>query len=116
MSSTRRQATDAPMNTVSQMLLALIYPMVLGLNRIETVSFRRSNGSFLYLTGLPGFPDPQTLRRFLRKAPGPFPGTVAPRQRSTAAEIQPLARAPLASRLRPGQHGGDRVRKAARCR
>ena len=36
MSSTRRQATNAPMNTVSQILLALIYPMVLGLDRIQT--------------------------------------------------------------------------------
>ena len=58
--------------TVSQILLALIYPIVLGLDRIETASFLRSNGTFKYLTGLPGFPDPQTLRRFLRKAPGHF--------------------------------------------
>src|ERR1035437_2384627 len=50
------------------MLLALIYPIILGLDRIETASFLRSNGTFQYLTGLPGFPDPQTLRRFLRKA------------------------------------------------
>ena len=28
-----------------------------------------SNGTFQYLTGLPGFPDPQTLRRFLLNAP-----------------------------------------------
>jgi len=56
--------------SVSQMLLALIYPIVFGLDRIETASFLRSNGTFQYLAGLPGFPDPQTLRRFLRKAPG----------------------------------------------
>jgi hypothetical protein len=42
---------------------------VLGLDRIETASLLRSNGTFQYLTGLPGFPDPQTLRRFLRKDP-----------------------------------------------
>jgi hypothetical protein len=42
---------------------------VLGLDRIETASLLRSNGTFQYLTGLPGFPDPQTLRRFLRKGP-----------------------------------------------
>ncbi len=58
--------------TVSQMLLALIYPIVLGLDLNETASFLRSNGTFQYLTGLPGFPDPQTLRRHLRKAPGHF--------------------------------------------
>lgn len=51
------------------MLLALVYPIILGLDRIETASFLRSNGTFQYLTGLPGFPDPQTLRRFLLNAP-----------------------------------------------
>src|SRR6266404_8726194 len=55
--------------SVSQILLALIYPIVLGLDRIETASLLRSNGTFQYLTGLPSFPDPQTLRRFLLNAP-----------------------------------------------
>jgi Transposase DDE domain group 1/Transposase domain (DUF772) len=55
--------------SVSQMLLALIYPIILGLDRIETAKLLRSNGTFQYLTGLPSFPDPQTLRRFLRNAP-----------------------------------------------
>lgn len=53
--------------SISQMLLALVYPIVLGLDRIETASLLRANGTFQYLTGLPSFPDPQTLRRFLRK-------------------------------------------------
>jgi hypothetical protein len=55
--------------SVSQILLALIYPIILGLDRIETASLLRSNGTFQYLTGLPSFPDPQTLRRFLLNAP-----------------------------------------------
>ena len=55
--------------TVSQMILALVYPIILGLDRIEAASFLRSNGTFQYLTGLPNFPDPQTLRRFLLHAP-----------------------------------------------
>ena len=55
--------------SVSQMLLALVYPIVLGLDRIETASLLRSNGTFQYRTGLPSFPDPQTLRRFLLNAP-----------------------------------------------
>ena len=55
--------------SVPQMILALVYPVLLGLDRIETASFLRSNGTFQYLTGLPSFPDPQTLRRFLRNAP-----------------------------------------------
>ena len=55
--------------SVSQMLLALVYPIVLGLDRIETSALLRSNGTFQYLTGLQSFPDPQTLRRFLHHAP-----------------------------------------------
>lgn len=55
--------------SISQMLLALVYPIILGLDRIETASLLRSNGTFQYLTGLPSFPDPQTLRRFLLNAP-----------------------------------------------
>ena len=55
--------------SLSQMILALVYPLVLGLDRLETASFLRSNGTFQYLTGLPSFPDPQTLRRFLLHAP-----------------------------------------------
>src|SRR6266404_837423 len=55
--------------SISQMLLALVYPIVLGLDRIETASLLRSDGTFQYLTGLQSFPDPQTLRRFLLNAP-----------------------------------------------
>jgi hypothetical protein len=58
--------------TLSQMTLALVYPILLGLGRIETASFLRGNGTFQYLTGLPDYPDPQTLRRFLRGAPDDF--------------------------------------------
>jgi len=57
---------------LSQMILALVSPIVLGLDRLETASFLRSNGTFQFLTGLPGFPDPQTLRRFLHHAPEVF--------------------------------------------
>lgn len=58
--------------SLSQMILSLVYPIVLGLDRLETASFLRSNGVFQYLTGLPSFPDPQTLRRFLLQAPASF--------------------------------------------
>ena len=50
------------------MILALVYPIVLGLDRLEAASFLRSNGIFRYLTGLPQFPDPTTLRRYLHQA------------------------------------------------
>ena len=59
-------------SSLSQMILALVYPLVLGLDRLETASFLRSNGTFQYLTGLPNFPDPQTWRRFLHQAPDSF--------------------------------------------
>src|SRR6266567_7629119 len=58
--------------SLSQMILALVYPIVLGLDRLETASVLRFNGTFQYLTGLPNFPDPQTLRRFLHQAPDSF--------------------------------------------
>lgn len=58
--------------SLSQMILALVYPLGLGLDRIETASFLRSNGTFQYLTGLQSFPDPQTVRRFLLQAPPRF--------------------------------------------
>ena len=55
--------------SISQIILALIYPIILGLDRIETASLLRTDKSFQYLTGLQSFPDPQTLRRFLLNAP-----------------------------------------------
>lgn len=51
--------------SVSESLLALLYPILLGLGRIETTRLLKHNGVFQYLTGLPVYPDPQTLRRFL---------------------------------------------------
>src|SRR5664279_3334464 len=58
--------------SLSQMILALVYPVILGLDRLETASFLRSNGTFQYLTGLQSYPDPQTLRRFLLQAAPEF--------------------------------------------
>jgi hypothetical protein len=58
--------------SLSQMLLALVYPIILGLDRLETASFLQANGTFQYLTGLPSFPDAQTRRRFLLYAPPKF--------------------------------------------
>jgi hypothetical protein len=58
--------------SLPQMLLALIYPIMLGLDRLETAALLRANGTFQYLTGLPSYPDPQSLRRFLLRAPPDF--------------------------------------------
>jgi hypothetical protein len=53
--------------TVPEMLLALLYPIILGLERIETTELLQRNGVFQTLTGLPAYPDPTALRRFLRR-------------------------------------------------
>ena len=55
--------------SLSQMTLAVMYPIVLGLDRLENASLLRSDTTFHYLTGLPDYPDPQSLRRFLLHAP-----------------------------------------------
>lgn len=53
--------------SISESLKALLYPLVLGLGRIETTEPLRYNGVFHYLAGLPGYPDATTLRRFLER-------------------------------------------------
>jgi hypothetical protein len=58
--------------SLPQILLALVYPIILGLDRLETAALLQVNGTFQYLTGLPSYPDPQTLRRFLLQAPSGF--------------------------------------------
>src|SRR3989338_278036 len=63
-----RRITIAERNnrfTVSERLFALMYPMILGLSSIELTTLLGTNGVFQYLTGLPSFPNPTTLRRFL---------------------------------------------------
>jgi len=55
--------------STTEVFLALIYPIILGLEKIEVSALLKTNGVFQYLTGLPGFPDPTTLRRFLVRAP-----------------------------------------------
>jgi hypothetical protein len=60
--------------TIAEEMLALIYPILLGLGRIETFHLLKHNDVFQYLTGLPTYPNPTTLRRFLlRMAPLALP-------------------------------------------
>lgn len=55
---------------IAEEFLALLYPIILGLGRIETFHLLKHNGLFQYITGLPAYPNPTTLRRFLlRMAP-----------------------------------------------
>src|SRR6266566_6806039 len=53
--------------SISETLEALLYPLILGLGRIETTEPLRHNGVFHYLTGLPGYPAATSLRRFLER-------------------------------------------------
>jgi hypothetical protein len=60
--------------SVAEEMLALIYPITLGVGRIEATHLLKQNGVFQYLTGLPAYPNPTTLRRFLlRMAPSALP-------------------------------------------
>lgn len=68
--------------SAGEMLLPLLYPMTLGLERIETTQLLRQNGVFQYLTGLPRYPEATTLCRFLLRvaqaaSPGCEPCTTA---------------------------------------
>jgi len=45
--------------------LSLIYLVILGIGRIETSHLFRHNDVFQYLTDLPTYPNPTTLRRFM---------------------------------------------------
>ena len=53
--------------SISESLKALLYPLILGLARIETTEPLRHNGVFHYLAGLPGYPQATSLRRFLQR-------------------------------------------------
>jgi hypothetical protein len=62
--------------SLTEVLLALVYPMILGLEKIEVSALLKTNGVFQYLTGLPHIPDPTTLRRFLVRSASVLLGQV----------------------------------------
>jgi hypothetical protein len=43
--------------TIAEEILALLYPIILGLGRIETFHLLKQNGVSQYLTGLPAYPS-----------------------------------------------------------
>lgn len=51
--------------SISDSILAILYPLILGLERIESNILLKQNGVFQFLASLPTYPDPTTLRRFL---------------------------------------------------
>jgi Transposase DDE domain group 1 len=61
----RRNADYPP----SDLILALLYAIMAGLRRINKTDILPYNGTFLSLLGLPRFPDPSPLRRFLKRMP-----------------------------------------------
>jgi hypothetical protein len=50
-----------------EMSLAVLYPILLGLGRLETARLLRHNGVFQQITGLHTYPHPSSLRRFLSR-------------------------------------------------
>jgi hypothetical protein len=53
--------------SIAESILALMYPSMLGIGRIETTHLLKHNGVFHYLVGIPAYPNPTTLRRFLQR-------------------------------------------------
>ena len=53
----------------SELILALVYAIIMGLRRINKTEILQYNGSFLEMLGLNSFPDQTTLRRFLKRLP-----------------------------------------------
>lgn len=53
--------------TVGEGIEALLYPLILGLGRVETTEPLHRNGVFQYLAGLPRYPEATTVRRFLQR-------------------------------------------------
>jgi len=52
---------------ISETLLALLHPIILGMGRLEVTEPLKRNGVFQYLTGRPRYPDSTSLRRFLQR-------------------------------------------------
>jgi len=64
--------------STGELVLAMLYPIILGIKRLETTRLLRTNGLFQYLTGLQSYPHATTLRRFL----GQTAPTLVPRLRA----------------------------------
>lgn len=53
----------------SELILALMFAIIMGLRRINKTEILQYNGAFLEMLGLKRFPDQSTLRRFLKRLP-----------------------------------------------
>ena len=54
----------------TDVFLALLFSVILGLRRLNKTDILQYNGAFLDMLGLERFPDQSTLRRFLKRLPG----------------------------------------------
>jgi len=54
--------------STGELVLAMVYPIILGIKRLQTTRLLRTNGLFQYLTGLRSYPHATTLQRFLRQS------------------------------------------------
>lgn len=61
------QARRNAQYSTGELVLAMLYPIILGIKRLETTRLLRTNGLFQYLTGLRSYPHATTLQRFLRQ-------------------------------------------------
>lgn len=59
--------------SAGELMIALVYPIIFGLGRIEATQFLKYNGLFAFLTGLPAHPNATTIRRFLNRLGEPAP-------------------------------------------
>lgn len=78
----------------SEMFLALIYPIILGMGRLESTQLLRHNGTFQYLTGLSAYPNPTALRRFLTRIPEKVLHRLRHFHRTLSTEMTCLPRCP----------------------
>ena len=53
----------------SDLILALMFAIIMGLRRINRTEILQYNGTFLAMLGLKRFPDQSTVRRFLLRMP-----------------------------------------------
>src|SRR5262249_6442860 len=88
----------------------MLYPMILGLERIETAQLLRQNGVFQYLTGLPSYPDATTLRRFFAACRRRRTPTAASIARPVSSAHDDHTALPYATDLRCRLHRACRLR------
>src|SRR6267143_3225090 len=76
----------------SELILALVFAIIMGLRRINKTEVLQYNGAFLEMLGLERFPDQTTLRRFLKRLPPKAIRQIARLHDSLRAYLFPLPR------------------------